>query len=155
MFRMAKVDEPSDADRIRLDLRLPRTVQAPAMARQALRGVSPRFDRDSFEDLRLLVSELVSNSVVHGDAGASSWVRLHVDLHDQTAEVEVSNPGRGFTPGPGRPGPDQESGRGLDMLRALADRWGVSSNNVTRVWFQLRAEPEAGHEAPPTEGRSP
>ncbi|HEX9891921.1 MAG TPA: ATP-binding protein, partial [Actinomycetota bacterium] len=117
----------------------PHSVRAPGLARDALAAIRAHMSPQRYADLRLLVSELVSNSVVHGAPGEA--VHLRVGIKGGVAEVEVEDAGRGsVAPSPGaRPG--DESGRGLQIVEMLADRWGVASSRPTRVWFQVGAEP--------------
>src|SRR5436190_21565363 len=76
-------------------------------------------------DLRLLVSELVANAIEHGGAPDAS-ILLSVERDGTTVRVEVEDAGPRFPPAPSEPPPpDATSGRGLYLLAALADRWGV------------------------------
>ena len=88
-------------------------------------------------DLRLLVSELVANAIKHGgDAEAS--ILLSVEQVGTTLSVAVEDTGPLFTPAPTeRPAQDATSGRGLYLLTALADRWGVERRHGNRAWFEL------------------
>ena len=113
--------------------------EAPGRARLALRALSGHLDPAISGDVRLLVSELVTNSLRHtGTAGIS----LEVWASDETVRVEVTDEGRGFEP-PRTPEPGQISGWGLFMVNRLADRWGVDTGAPTRVWFEF-ARPAAG-----------
>lgn len=96
--------------------------------------------RETFHDLRLLVSELVTNSVEHSGAGRADLIGLEVFAQNGGVRVEVRDDGPGFEP---RSGPDSEwqdeSGRGLLVVDCLAKRWGVSAERGTSVWFELDA----------------
>ena len=107
--------------------------EAPGRARLALRGLSGHFDHETSEDVRLLVSELVTNSLRHT---GTSGIRLEVWASHDVVRVEVADDGVGFDP-PRRPRPGQASGWGLFMVDRLANRWGVDANDSTRVWFEL------------------
>ncbi|WP_043271047.1 ATP-binding protein [Streptomyces sp. CT34] len=84
----------------------------------------------------LLVSELVTNALVHADGGAVVTARVTDRLR-----VEV----RDFAAG--RPEPragttDGTSGRGLMLVRSLADAWGIRSEGAGKcVWFELGGGP--------------
>jgi anti-sigma regulatory factor (Ser/Thr protein kinase) len=52
------------------------------------------------EDVRLLVSELVTNSVRHAGTPASDHVQLEVAFDDETLRVQVADSGTGFEPRP-------------------------------------------------------
>lgn len=107
--------------------------QAPGSARRALLSLSGSIDGDLAEDVRLLVSELVTNSLRHT---GSADIELEVWSSDEVVRVDVSDRGAGFdVDGPPRPG--KASGWGLFMVDRLADRWGVETNGTTRVWFEL------------------
>ncbi|HVM12270.1 MAG TPA: ATP-binding protein [Actinomycetota bacterium] len=126
------------SDAVKIDLRLPRTVDAARVARRSLDGVRHRLDRARFDDLRLLVSELVTNSVLHAGLDPDSWVEVHCEIGVDVVRVEVTDPGSASVPQPRFPEPDEVSGRGLFMVQSLSDRWGVSNEGGTRVWFELR-----------------
>ena len=94
-------------------------------------------------DLRLLVSELVTNSVRHAGLGAESRIRVEVRVSDGAIRAEVSNPGKDFEAYPIRPTPDQTSGWGLYLVDQISTRWGVSKSvaggGSSSVWFVLAA----------------
>ena len=113
---------------------------AASAARHALTALEPDLGPDLLDDVRLLVSELVTNSVRHaGDAGISGSVTLDVKTTGDTVRVEVTDRGGGFDPKPREPGQSKASGWGLYLVDRLADRWGVIRNHVTRVWFEIDA----------------
>ncbi len=116
------------------DVELPSTAAAPAKARGALAQISSRVSPDRMRDVRLLVSELVTNAVRHADGEA---VRLVVALTGSTLRVEVHDPGRGFELRPPPDDPLRASGWGLVLVEELADRWGVDHHPRTRVWFEM------------------
>ena len=88
---------------------------------------------DRREIAELLVSELVTNAIVH----AHSPSQLSVRVDGGTVHVEVEDWGGGALvlrdPDPLTPG-----GRGLRFVEALAARWGTASTgNGKSVWFEL------------------
>ena len=87
-------------------------------------------------DVRLLVSELVTNAVRHAELAATA-IRLVVAARRQTLRVEVHDPGSGFELEP--PPTTRRAGRagGSYLVAQLADRWGVDRSPCTRVWFEL------------------
>jgi anti-sigma regulatory factor (Ser/Thr protein kinase) len=87
------------------------------------------------ETLRLLVTELVSNSVRHA---GSETVVLRVLVGRAAVLTEVTDEGPGFDPAAtGSPGTD-ENGWGLFLVERLAHRWGVKQEqDATKVWFEL------------------
>lgn len=121
-----------------MDVRLPPTEQAPALAREwvgvALGDVPP----SRVETARLLVSELVSNSVRHADLAMQDSILLSLEVAEKRVRVEVTDPGPGFEPLPS-PEPHLDGGYGLVLVDQMADRWGVRSQGVASVWFELEA----------------
>src|SRR4051794_16489847 len=80
-----------------LSLRLTAETTAPAVARRAVeRKLEPWIDRQVLDSLRLLISELVTNSVRHADIGRTGRIDLRVQLHPDCVRVEVDDPGPGF-----------------------------------------------------------
>jgi anti-sigma regulatory factor (Ser/Thr protein kinase) len=101
------------------------------------------MDPGTLATLMLLVSELVSNAVVHSDAPPSSDILLCARLLDEnTIRVEVTDRGSGFTPtdrDPERRG----GGYGLYLVDKQATRWGVDRHDGTRVWFEMSSRGSA------------
>jgi anti-sigma regulatory factor (Ser/Thr protein kinase) len=112
---------------------------AASEARAALSVLDGRIDRNVLDDIRLLVSELVTNSVRHASAGPAALVDLHVTSHGRTVRAEVSDEGPGFAPHPRSRSRDDDGGWGLHLVQSIADRWGVDAGRRTRVWFELDA----------------
>jgi anti-sigma regulatory factor (Ser/Thr protein kinase) len=119
-----------------LSLRLTRGPDAAAKARRGLAELRGDLDPPLMETLRLLVTELVTNSVRH--TGAKT-IELTVAVGRSAVRTEVTDAGPGFDPaGKGMPGPDH-TGWGLFLVQRLAERWGVHRNgDGTKVWFELR-----------------
>ncbi len=85
------------------------------------------------EAASLLLSELVTNSIVH--ARTDVEVRLIADDHMVRAEVSDGNP---TVPSSRRARELAGTGRGLQLIDQLSTRWGVSSSDVGKtVWFEL------------------
>ena len=105
-------------------------------ARAALAALDGRVERDILDDVRLLVSELVTNSVRHSGA-QREFVVLAVMQMGETVRVEVSDGGSGFEPSVRSKDIHTPGGWGLHLVDRLADRWGVETGRRTRVWFEL------------------
>jgi anti-sigma regulatory factor (Ser/Thr protein kinase) len=120
---------------INLSLRLPADPRAAAGARRSLGVLGSYFEPTLVEELELLVSELVTNSLRHGGLRPGSWIELCVEAGD-VLRVRVTDPGRGFAHKPVG-GEEGTSGWGLLLVDRLADRWGASSDHETRVWFEI------------------
>jgi anti-sigma regulatory factor (Ser/Thr protein kinase) len=117
-----------------LSLRLPGSPDACAQARRALGGLRGDIDAPLMETLRLLVTELVTNSVRHA---RTDTVMLKVLVGRGAVWTEVADRGSGFDP-PGV-GERDRAGWGLFLVERLANRWGVSQDgDGTKVWFELR-----------------
>ena len=120
---------------MRIERRLPVTPEAAAEARHALADFA--LDDGRERDVRLLVSELVTNAVRHANLAPGDVILLVIDLEDSVLRVEVHDPGGGFIPRAPAPDPARPSGWGLYLVEELADRWGVDSDDSTLVWFEL------------------
>lgn len=129
--------------RSRLSLRLDPDVDAAAKAREALERLE--VERGVLQDMNLLVTELVTNSVRHADAAAHEPVRVEVSVAGDHVFVAVEDGGSGFEPRPRSAHSPRDSGWGLHLVERLSSRWGVSSDGRTRVWLELsrggQAEP--------------
>ncbi len=89
------------------------------------------------EDLRLMISELLTNSVRHAGLTREDRIELCVDSTPRKFRVEVTDPGPGFQAPAELPTLHQDSGWGLFLVGRLADRWGVEYDGHTRVWFEI------------------
>jgi anti-sigma regulatory factor (Ser/Thr protein kinase) len=111
-------------------------LDTPALARHQLEGWLPETLHDSHRGaLRLLVSELVTNSVRHV-TGSKQPVELAVRIGSRMIRVEVRDGGSGFEPGKPEPR-GADGGFGLYLVERMASRWGVDTRDGTRVWFEL------------------
>lgn len=129
-------------------LEIPHDPLGPAVVRATVRTVLARHGlRDLMETAELLTSELATNAYRYSAGPAS--VRLKWRKGTLRISVWDTNP---TLPAPMTPGPDCESGRGLQLVRKCADNWGryslgekwtTASGKV--VWFEIkRNEGEAG-----------
>ena len=124
---------------VTLDLNLPPGREAPARARRSLEGLAGTLDPEVLDTLRLLVTELVTNSVRHGDLQPTDRIRVSLAEHRDRICAQVTDPGDSFrTPALLEPDHERPSGWGLYLVDQVADRWGVESNHATTVWFELR-----------------
>jgi anti-sigma regulatory factor (Ser/Thr protein kinase) len=110
-------------------------------ARQQLAGLEREVGREILDNLRLMVSELVTNSIRHAGLSEGSRIELIVQVGSGRIRVEVIDPGPGFLPRPVTPSLYQTSGWGLYLVDQLSDRWGVIRGAFTRVWFELDRQP--------------
>lgn len=127
----------TDTDGDRAAWTFPADPGAVRAARSAVRGQLALWGLESVGDLAaLLVSELVTNALRH--ATGPIGVRLVRPCHrDGVLLVEVSDP----LPDPPRERaarPEDESGRGLQLLASASRRWGTRPGAVGKtVWFEL------------------
>ncbi|MFF8633250.1 ATP-binding protein [Streptomyces pilosus] len=132
-----------------------RFTSTPRGARLARRLVSHRlndwghpYTTPVNETLTLITSELTSNAVHHGHVpGRDFHVRL--TLAEDTFRIEVTDTRAEKRPPANPPTPDSlsESGRGMPLVAALADDWGVSPRQSApgkTVWAELHVRTK-GH----------
>jgi anti-sigma regulatory factor (Ser/Thr protein kinase) len=120
-----------------LSVRFDRGPSAASGARDALLALESRVDARRLEDIRLLVSELVTNAVRHAGGARGGEVALDVTIDSERLHVEVADPGTGFDPQPRDDEMTRPGGWGLYLVDRIADRWGVVRNNLNRVWFEI------------------
>ena len=107
---------------------------APASARRAVERLAGRVDEELIPMVRLLVSELVTNSVKYGGEGA---ITLKVDVaRPGKVRAEVINQGLGFIPVARNRPTTEAGGWGLHLVQTLSNRWGVHEGSA-RVWFEI------------------
>ena len=111
---------------------------AAAEARRALEGLGDLLPSGKLEDVRLLVSELVANSVVHAGLSPEEAITVTVTVQGGLVRGEVRDPGPGFEP-PREPAPksDLAGGWGLYIVDRVANRWGVAHTGSKSVWFEI------------------
>ncbi|MET9820960.1 MULTISPECIES: ATP-binding protein [Streptomyces] len=124
-------------------------------ARSRLAGSGIRADEPLAETLVLLVSELVTNAVVH--TGRSAVLRLvlpgaaSADAKEATVRLEVDD-ASDRAPVPRCLDGEATGGRGLALVDGLADRWGWSREGTgKRIWCELD-RCAAGEDAAPARG---
>ena len=119
-----------------LTMRLGSGPDAAASARRAISRLRADLDPPLIETLRLLVTELITNSVRHT---AADSVTLSVAVGETAVLTEVADTGPGFDPHCVTRSGDEDTGWGLFLVQRLADRWGVRHDGPSkRVWFELR-----------------
>lgn len=120
-----------------MTLQVESNVNAPGLSRshlESMRGaLGPRYD-----DVMLVVSELVSNSVRHSRADPNSdGIKVSVSVRAGRIRVEVADQGQGFSVEDPR-----GDGMGLTIVEKLADRWGLGDGSKKFVvWAELSALP--------------
>jgi anti-sigma regulatory factor (Ser/Thr protein kinase) len=133
---MAEVLQSSDTAVMVLE---PDVQNVPAARRFVVDAIGTD-DRMSRMDAALLTSELVANAVAH--ASTEVKVKVEVTGDPRRARVEVYDGDHG-RPVPRPLSSHAESGRGLAIVDAVADDWGVTPlrDNGKVVWFELALSP--------------
>jgi anti-sigma regulatory factor (Ser/Thr protein kinase) len=125
----------------RIEMMLPVAPAAATTARcEVTRRLSPRVAVRALEDVRLLLTELVTNALRHSKASPGDEIGVTAEVHDGTVRIEVTDPGRNGAVTPREPG-SQDGGYGLFLVERLTDRWGVDRREGTTVWAELSAGP--------------
>ncbi len=109
----------------------PANAHAPGLARDAVSLVASGLSADDLDVARLLVSELVTNSVQHGPTTEDATIGVFVGVDRHRLRVEVTDSSTE------RPWPN-EADYGLAIVVSLATRWGAGrENGLNTTWFEL------------------
>jgi anti-sigma regulatory factor (Ser/Thr protein kinase) len=125
-------------------MQLDPTPAAVKRARDAMDRFRGQLSDRTIEDARLLISELVTNSLRHASLRPDQPIEITFDVDGRRLHVEVVDHGSGFVPRPSTLGTMRGSGWGLVLVAQLATTWGTSSNGDTRVWFELESPDPTG-----------
>ncbi|MFI0242421.1 ATP-binding protein [Streptomyces sp. NPDC016845] len=92
---------------------------------------------ERLDDALLCVSELATNALLHGVPPGRGF-RLHIGMGaDRVIRIEVHDSGDGAVAAD-EPRPEQEHGRGLLLVAALADKWGTEARDPGKsVWCEF------------------
>ncbi len=111
---------------------------APRKGRVAIeKALGERVERRIVELAKLVVSELITNVVLHTDS-KRVCVKLAVD---DRLRIEVRNRGRPFDPARAPAG--GRGGWGLPIVDELSDRWGVATGPEICVWSEIALAPNS------------
>ena len=125
-------------DGAKIDLRLAPKPEVALTARKALDPLAELLPPEKFEDVRLAVSELVANSILHAGLLPNDRISLSVAVSGESVRGKVCDPGSGFElPSVTRPRADLSGGWGLPIVESISDRWGVERNSWVCVWFEI------------------
>ncbi|HUJ55262.1 MAG TPA: ATP-binding protein [Gaiellaceae bacterium] len=134
-------DEEREGMRI-VRLRFPAKAEHIALARLALSGLTDlaALPAELVADLKLALTEAVSNSVRHAYSDGDGFVEVAYELSGQMLAVEVVDDGAGLDPE--RPPPLEgeelsEGGLGIAIIRTIADELEIESEAGVRG-FRLR-----------------
>lgn len=108
------------------------------VARQQLRELLHDWpSADQVDSAVLLLSEMLTNVLVHTDADALLLAEVHGEAGRRRMRVEVTDTSDDL-PHKRRPGELASSGRGLMLIELLADLWGVDPRGEGKsIWFEL------------------
>jgi anti-sigma regulatory factor (Ser/Thr protein kinase) len=111
--------------------------EAVARARRAVVGLA--VDEATRDDLFVLVSELVTNSVRHAGLAADDPITVHITSGSERVRVAVHDGGPGFCPPPPKPPEDLTAGgQGCTIVSALSDAWGIEADDTgCTVWCEV------------------
>ena len=121
------------------EMRFAPTAAAPSQARQAVKDTLSGKPEEIIETASLLVSELVTNSLRHGNAILNSSVVLRITQREEVIRIEVVDWGQGFEYRRRSEPLDQAGGWGLYLVDQLSSRWGIERGTPNVVWFELTA----------------
>jgi anti-sigma regulatory factor (Ser/Thr protein kinase) len=109
-------------------------------------------EHPALDDVELLVSEVVTNAILHSNSKNGGKVTLALaDCHD-FIHVDVVDEGGESAP---RVGGDilAEGGRGLRLVQMISHRWDVHEDDAGRtIWFEVRYKREEGRGEVPSSG---
>jgi len=126
------------------DVTIPLTPRAPGLARTVVAGCLGQHVTSSVLDAaQLLVSELVTNSLVHSGTAEGGDVVVRVHRWGGTCRLEVEDEGCDGVVAPRPANPMAAGGMGLHLVEQLSLRWGAvrGPSGPTRVWAQLPCAP--------------
>jgi anti-sigma regulatory factor (Ser/Thr protein kinase) len=109
-----------------------------AEARRAVGQFELAVPEPVLDSARLVVTELVTNSILHGILEGDGWVDVMIERRARCLRIEVADPAStGRRPVLRPVGPQSTSGWGLQLVDRLASEWGVDTGVGTRVWCEL------------------
>ena len=125
----------------KIDVKLAPEPEEVTDARHALDRLANFLPSEKLEDVRLVVSELVTNSILHAVLSPDDQISLKVTVSDGAVRGSVCDRGTGFRISSKLgPRPDMSGGWGLPIVEMISDRWGVERNSHVCVWFEIDSE---------------
>lgn len=121
------------------EIALPTGSSAPGAARMVVAHcLTGLVSQQILLDAQLLVSEVVTNSLTHGELSDGDAVLVRVYLAADSVRLEIMNRGTAGVVTARRPDHrSQGGGFGLDLVDRLTASWGVRRNGGTNVWFEM------------------
>lgn len=122
--------------------------RAPGKARDRVSRIRPSLE-PRFDDVVLVVSELVTNSVRH--SASTKPIKMLIEISGSRIRLEVSDCGLGFDVLESMRG----GGLGLFIVDRIAASWGIHTNGFCTVWVEISKVPEMATGPDPLRGQSP
>jgi anti-sigma regulatory factor (Ser/Thr protein kinase) len=120
---------------------VPEPQSVPEARERVIELAEPYVAPARIADLRLVISEVITNAVRHGGEGE---MLVAVTPKQGYLCVQVTDTGDGFAPRPRAFEADENGGFGLFLIERLTRRWGLTrENRKTRVWFEFDFDAEA------------
>jgi anti-sigma regulatory factor (Ser/Thr protein kinase) len=108
---------------------------APGEARRALGDLDGVLAPDLLGDVRLVLTELVTNAMVHPHLAPDTPIAVTLRLSPTVLRIEVEDRGPGVAEPV--PSPRETGGRGLTIVDRLAERWGIERRPRSVVWAEF------------------
>ena len=127
-----------------LSVDVPRGFGSAAFARNLVHAsFDQELSTEQLDDLLVIVSELTTNAVLYG----VGEIRLRVSVEGERVFGEVIDQGSGFAQAVHDQGSGDVGNRGLLIVAALAERWGIHDGS-SHVWFELALDGRRAHADP-------
>lgn len=119
--------------------RYPRSRASVGKARSFARAIAEKWELQGIsDDLELIVSELVTNAVIHAKTGNWRQVGLTVDQDSRRVRIEVRDTGDGLPRQRRDAETYAETGRGINIVQAVSSSWGVTEQVIGKtVWAEI------------------
>ena len=122
-----------------ISLSLPAVPSSATAARsEVTQRLAQRITNGALEDVRLLLTELITNALRHSGMTSDDQIEVKAELSDGTVRIEVHDAGLDGPVEIRKPGV-RGGGYGLFLVEHLTNQWGVEQLNGTTVWAELSA----------------
>jgi two-component sensor histidine kinase len=108
--------------------------EVPGHARALVRRLG--LDDETRSTVELIVSELVTNAVIHGEGGHGAPLSVVLKREGACVSGKVCSKGDGFDWNPHEPDLYEPGGLGLQLVDTIARDWGIERNGCSCVWFE-------------------
>jgi serine/threonine-protein kinase RsbW len=124
-------------------IRLPFVMSTPGVARTRLAAFLTvnRASNEVIDDALIVISEMIANAVSHGVPTSDGTIEISWAINGTLLELSVYDAGKGGSLKPIDFDEDSLSGRGLQIINRVADRWWVDMSKGTRVNAELGLSP--------------